>query len=129
MPQTVLVVDDDPLTRRLLQYWLQRDGYQMIGVNNGREAVSLAKSQMPQLIILDVMMPDLDGWSVLRQIRDSEATRTIPVILLSGNADFVANDESVLAGAALLMIKPINAQQLLSGVKRLLSGQRPEGPV
>ena len=101
----------------------------MIGVNNGREAVSLAKSQMPQLIILDVMMPDLDGWSVLRQIRDSEATRTIPVILLSGNADFVANDESVRAGAALLMIKPINAQQLLSGVKRLLSGQRPEGPV
>ena len=90
MPHTVLVVDDDPLTQRVLQHYLERAGYRMLSANNGREAIKIARSALPQLIILDVMMPDMDGWTVLAQVQNTERTKAIPVIMLSGNADLMA---------------------------------------
>src|SRR5437867_4783196 len=107
MKQTVLVVDDDLITQQVLKHYLQRAGYQMTAANNGREAIKLAKRDLPQLIILDVMMPDLDGWTVLRHLQETDSTKMIPVILLSGNADLMASEESLRCGAAQLLVKPI----------------------
>jgi|ERR1044071_4184553 CheY-like chemotaxis protein len=119
MPQTVLVVDDDPLTQRILQRYLERAGYSMKSAKNGREAIRLAKRDMPQLIILDVMMPDMDGWTALKQIRKTETTKDIPVIVLTSNADLAAQEESSRSGATLLQAKPINAGQFLSVIRKL----------
>jgi len=116
----VLVVDDDPLTQRVLQHYLERAGYQMIGAINGREAIRLARHELPQLIILDVMMPDIDGWTVLRRLKKTEATKVIPVILLSGNADLMASEESLRSGATQLLVKPISPDQLLNVIRRLI---------
>src|SRR5215472_16838117 len=107
MEQTVLVIDDDPLTLRVLEHYLQRAGYQMISAHNGREGIKLARRQLPQLIILDVMMPDMDGWTVLRRLQKMEKTKGIPIVLLSGNADLMTKEESLRSGARLLLVKPI----------------------
>ena len=120
MAHTVLVVDDDPLTQRVLQRYLQRAGYQMIDALSGHEALKRARRELPQLIILDVMMPDMDGWTVLKQLKATEATQSIPVILLSGNADLMTREESLRSGAAQLLVKPISADQLMAVVRRLI---------
>jgi two-component system, OmpR family, alkaline phosphatase synthesis response regulator PhoP len=122
MANTVLVVDDDPLTQRVLQHYLDRAGFRMISAPNGREAVKLARRQLPDLIICDVMMPDMDGWAVLKEIQQTEATKKIPVILLSGNAELMGKEESLRSGAAYLLVKPISADQLLVLVRRLVPG-------
>ena len=124
MGHKVLVVDDDPLTQRILQHYLERAGYEMIGAHNGREAIKRAKQDLPKLIILDVMMPDMDGWTVLRQIQKTETTKTIPVILLSGNAELMATEAAMQSGATQVLVKPINPEQLLAVIRRVL----PETP-
>ncbi len=120
MAQTVLVVDDDPLTHQVLQRYLERAGYQMLGARNGREALKLARHELPQLIILDVMMPDMDGWAVLGQLKKGEATKSIPVILLTMKADPMAQEQAEQAAATLLLAKPISAAQLLAVIKRVI---------
>ena len=127
MAHTVLVVDDDPLTQRVLQPYLERAGYRMISANNGRAAIKLARHELPQLILLDVMMPDMDGWAVLKQIQNTEATKAIPVIMLSGNTDLMAKEESVRSGATQLLVKPISPDQLLAVIRRLIPPPEPDG--
>src|SRR6476659_4067408 len=95
----VLVVDDDPLTQRVLQHYLQRAGFEMIGANKGREAIKIARHDLPKLIILDLMLPDIDGLEVLHQLQTADTTKAIPIILLSSNRDLVTNDESLHSGA------------------------------
>jgi len=128
MQQSVLVVDDDPLTRRVLQHYLARAGYGVLSASNGCEAIKLANSKMPQLIILDVMMPDMDGWTALKQIQQTEAGKAIPAILLSGNPDLVAKDESLHSGAASVLVKPVRAEQLLALIRQLMPESGPDGP-
>jgi len=127
MPDTILVVDDDPVTRRVLQHYLGRAGFQVITAQNGRDAIKLAKRELPQLIILDVVMPGMDGWTVLKSIQESEVTSTIPVLMLSGNAELVIKEESFNSGAQALLVKPINPEQLIMVVRRLLAGLAPSG--
>ena len=128
MAHTVLVVDDDPLTQRVLQHYLERAGYQMLSANNGRDAIKLARRDSPRLIILDVMMPDMDGWTVLKKLKKTEATKAIPVILLSANADLMAKEESSRSGATLVLVKPISAEQLLAVIRRLVPGPESASP-
>src|SRR5438094_10247635 len=127
MPDTILVVDDDAVTRRVLQHYLGRAGFQVITAQNGRDALKLAKRELPQLIILDIVMPGMDGWKVLKSIQESEVTSTIPVLMLSGNAELVIKKESFNSGAQALLVKPINPDQLIMVVRRLLAGLAPNG--
>ena len=117
---TVLVVDDDPLTQCVLKHYLGRAGYRMIGASNGREAVRVARAELPKLIILDVMMPGADGWTVLRRLKRTEVTKEIPVVLLSGNKELMAKEESLKSGAAQLLVKPISPDQLLKVIRGLV---------
>ena len=127
MPDTILVVDDDAVTQRVLQHYLSRAGFQVIAAQNGRDALKLAKRELPQLIILDVVMPDMDGWTVLKSIQESDVLSTIPVLMLSGNAELVTREGSFDSGAQALLVKPINPEQLIMVVRRVLAGLAPSG--
>jgi len=86
MPHTILVVDDDPITQRVLQHYLTRTGHHILTATNGRQAIEVAERELPALIILDVMMPEMGGLTALRQLKEIEATKSIPVIIVTVQA-------------------------------------------
>src|SRR5215471_3020151 len=120
MPRTILVVDDDPITQRVLQHYLTRTGYQILSAGNGHEAIELARRELPDLIILDVMMPEMGGLSALRQLKEIEVTKSIPVIIVTVQAAPLTQLEAEASGAALYITKPFSPTQLLAAIKRLL---------
>jgi CheY-like chemotaxis protein len=83
----VLVVDDDANIRRMIIAALRRDGYTFLEAPNGRDALDLMRSEHPDVVVLDLMMPILSGWDVLRERMDDEQLRSIPVIIVSANKD------------------------------------------
>jgi CheY-like chemotaxis protein len=118
----ILVVDDEPIVHRLLQHHLERAGYEMIGATNGREALELANSEAPQLIVMDVMMAEMDGLTALRSLKREEDTKEIPVIMITANSHYVTQQESEAAGASLFLTKPFSPSQLLNEIRRLVPG-------
>jgi two-component system, chemotaxis family, response regulator PixH len=119
MGQKALVADDDPLMRRLCVGILELAGYQVIKANNGREAVQLATRELPQLIIMDVVMSEMSGLEALRQLKHAEATRPIPVIMITGEPNSQTQVESASSGAAAFLAKPFRAAELLQTIQRL----------
>jgi CheY-like chemotaxis protein len=120
MSNQILVVDDDPVIHRLLQHHLQRAGYQMLSATNGREAFDIASREHPGLIVMDVMMPEVNGLDALRELKKADATKDIPVIVITANSHAIVSKESGLAGGAVFMTKPFSPAQLLNEVRRLL---------
>jgi CheY-like chemotaxis protein len=120
MSHTILVVDDDPITQRVLQHYLTRTGHYILSASNGREAIEIAKRELPQLIILDVMMPEMGGLTALRHLKEMDATKSIPVIIVTVQAAPLTQLEAEASGAALFITKPFSPTQLLGGIKRLL---------
>lgn len=121
MPEKVLVVDDDLETLRLVGLMLQRQGFVIIAANNGAQALSQARAEQPDLIILDIMMPDMDGYSVARQLRKEPETATIPILMFTAKGmveDKVAGYE---AGADEYLTKPIHPVELVTRVRTLLA--------
>jgi len=116
----ILVVDDEPIVHRLLQHHLERAGYEMIGATNGREALELANSESPQLIVMDVMMAEMDGLTALRSLKKEEDTKEIPVIMITANCHYFTQQESEAAGASLFLTKPFSPSQLLNEIRRLV---------
>jgi len=114
----ILVVDDEPYMLRFIQILLERDGYSMIRAGNGGEAVEVAKRENPQLVIMDAMMPKMDGMSALRALKQDEATRSIPVIMLTANPHKFTREEAESLGATTFLTKPFSPTQLLSEVRR-----------
>src|SRR5262245_1603772 len=106
---TVLVVDDDPTTISLLGKMLEKEGYRVISASNGVEALSLARQHRPQAITLDVLMPQMDGWRALKELKADVALRDIPVIMVT-----VLNERgmAIPLGAADFMTKPVDRQRL-----------------
>jgi CheY-like chemotaxis protein len=84
---TVLVVDDDPNIRRMIIAALRRDGYDFLEAPNGREGLEAMRTEHPNVVVLDLMMPILSGWDVLRERANDPVLRSIPVILISANRD------------------------------------------
>lgn len=120
MAQTVLVADDDPVVHWVLRRLLEGMGYQLARANNGREALELATRDLPQLIILDVLMPDMGGLSVLRQLKEAEATKGIPVIVLTSLAQRTTQLEASGSGADYFLSKPFTEAQLMTALRQLL---------
>jgi two-component system alkaline phosphatase synthesis response regulator PhoP len=120
MPHTILVVDDDPITQRVLRHYLARTGHHILSATNGREAIDVAKRELPQLIILDVMMPEMGGLTALRQLKEIDTTKSIPVVIVTVQAAALTQLEAEASGAALFITKPFSPTQLLASIKRLL---------
>jgi CheY-like chemotaxis protein len=120
MPHTILIVDDDPVMQRVLRHYLERLEYRTISAQNGREAVELATRERPQLIVLDVMMPEMGGLTALRNLKELDATKDIPVIVVTVQAAPLTQLEAESSGAALFITKPFSPAQLLGEIRRLL---------
>jgi CheY-like chemotaxis protein len=120
MAQKVLVVDDDPIMHRVLKNYLERNGYEMLNASNGRQAIDLATRELPQLIVLDVRMPEMSGLAALRELKETESTRSIPVIVVTVNADRMTAMESQFSGASAFLAKPFRPAELLAEIKRLM---------
>lgn len=114
---TILVADDEPINRTLIQRRLERAGYYVLAAENGREAVEAATSSLPDLIILDVMMPLMDGLEACRLIKENEATRDIPIIFLSARDETDVKVSGLSLGANDYISKPFKAEELLARVE------------
>jgi DNA-binding response OmpR family regulator len=125
----ILIVDDDELIHKLLGAILQKAGFSCLDALGGPEGIELAKSERPELIILDIMMPGMSGFEVMRALKSSPETASIPVIFLSGKFH---NREKAMArelGAADFMEKPFERSELLARVKTYLTLRRQEDDI
>jgi CheY-like chemotaxis protein len=120
VPRSVLVADDDSTICQLIQFNLELEGYQVHLAHNGLDALDSAKANRPDLIVLDIMMPKLDGWDVLNAIRSDEDLRHTPVIMLTALAADNAVATSVAYGADVHLNKPFEPEELLGMVQRLI---------
>ncbi len=120
MPR-ILAVDDEPNIVRLIQVNLERHGYQVETANNGAQALAKIKANRPDLLVSDVMMPEMDGFELLANVRRDPALMDLPVIMLTAKAQDKDVLEGYKTGADMYLTKPFNPQELLSFVKRILS--------
>lgn len=124
MPQTkkkVLICDDDPAILRVLQVNLEIEGYDVYIAHHGEEAVELAMAHHPDLVILDIMMPRLDGYEACEAIKSNSATADIPVVFLSARAQQSDIERGRSFGVAEYLTKPFDPMELLQVVERLLA--------
>ena len=117
-PPLIMVVDDDPETREICEMLLSRAGYTCALAGSGEEAVSLLEQATPALIVLDLNMPGMDGWSVAALVRKHERTARIPILVLTGLTQNVEN-AARRAGAPAFCMKPIDSKRFVKEVKRL----------
>jgi CheY-like chemotaxis protein len=115
----VLICDDDPVILRLLQVNLEIEGYDVISAHHGEEAVQLALSERPDLVVLDIMMPRMDGYEACHQIKSHDATRDIPIVFLSAKAQQSDIDMGTSFGVTQYLTKPFDPTELLQVVERL----------
>ncbi|MBX9935065.1 MAG: response regulator [Burkholderiaceae bacterium] len=120
MPKTILTIDDKTDIRRLVRMTLEFDGYTVLEASSGAEGLALARKRKPDLILLDVMMPEMDGFEVGRILRNDPELTTIPVVMitaLDGQADRATG---LSTGVRAYLNKPFSPVELLQLIKRLL---------
>lgn len=117
---TILVIEDNPWNAQLVSDMLSVTGYTIIEVNNGVGGIELAQSQKPDLILLDVMLPDINGADVARQLKSDDATAHIPIIALTANASSDVYQNCVEAGCDSFMTKPYTKRVLLETIGQYL---------
>jgi CheY-like chemotaxis protein len=121
-PTRILVADDDPVILRLLQVNFNLEGYEVHTATRGEEALEKAKEHLPDIILLDVMMPGVDGWEVCRRLKEDHATAAIPVIFLSARAQDQDRRRGFELGVVAYVTKPFDPGELIEVVQRSLSG-------
>ena len=120
MTRKILVVDDEADIVELLSYNLQLDGFEVIAAANGIEALNQARAHLPELIVLDLMLPDMDGFSICEILRCQPSTADIPVIVLTAMAGEFPRLHGFEVGATDYCTKPIRPRDLRERVKALL---------
>ena len=116
----ILIADDQLYMIRLLEMTLKKGGYEVISCRDGNEALATAAREQPQLIVLDLIMPGLDGYGALRQLKENPTTQKIPVIVLSAKGHALTRQETEQAGAVQFFTKPFSPIQLLEDIKKIL---------
>ena len=117
----ILVVDDDPSILRLLAHILEHEGYDVITTSNGIKGLQITQKELPDLVILDVMLPGLDGFEVCHRLRKQPSTAQIPVLMLSAKGQPIDKDTGLKVGANEYLVKPINRGDFLAALERLLA--------
>jgi len=128
VPRKILAVDDEKHIVRLVQVNLERQGYEVVTANDGKEALQKVDDERPDLVVLDVMMPYMDGFEVLQNLRRNPSTRDIPVIMLTAKAQDADVFKGWQSGVDCYLTKPFNPMELLSFVKRIFDSLDGAGP-
>ena len=115
--QKILIIDDEEPIASLTQGRLQNHGYQATFALNGIEGFQKAQNEKPQLILLDIMMPGVDGYAVLKQLKTTPATRHIPVIMFTAKSQIQNVNEAIALGAIDYIVKPFNPEDLIEKVR------------
>ncbi|MGZ4256335.1 MAG: response regulator [Gaiellaceae bacterium] len=116
----VLIVDDDERLREYVRVNLEMEGYTVREAAGAEEGLSVLEESTPDLVLLDVMMPGVDGWEMLKRVQERHGTGAIPVIMFSGKIDEAAAEEAAKRGAQGFIGKPFNPQELIDQTKQLL---------
>ena len=122
MSSTILVVDDEQATREILQIILEMEGFTVFTAEDGLDALAKIAAQPPDLIILDVMMPNMDGLTLCQRLRAQPETAGIVIVMLSGNSQDKAITAGLNAGANAFLSKPVEMQTLLAQMRHFLVG-------
>jgi excisionase family DNA binding protein len=117
----VLIVDDDDRLRQYVRANLELEGYSVREAGSATEGLSALEQESPDLILLDVMMPEVDGWEMLRRVQERHGVGAIPVIMFSGKVEDQAASEAHSRGARGFIGKPFDPQQLIDQAKQILS--------
>jgi CheY-like chemotaxis protein len=118
-----LLVEDNPENRDMLSRRLIRRGYQMHFAMDGAEAVRMTQAELPDLVLMDLSLPVMDGWEATRRLKADPATRAIPVIALTAHAMVGDRERAIAAGADDYDTKPVDLERLLEKIVRLAPGQ------
>ncbi|RMG04500.1 MAG: response regulator [Acidobacteria bacterium] len=113
----ILVVDDSPTVRKLITTKLERSGYRVIQAIDGLDALEKINSAVPDLVLLDITMPNLDGYEVCKRIRSNEATKNIPVVMISGKDGFFDKVRGRMVGSSGYITKPFGPETLMKTVE------------
>ena len=117
MPKTVLTIDDDNAITELLAMLLRTHGYEVVTANNGEEGIKFIKEKNPHVIVLDLMMPGMDGWQVCKRVR---AFSNVPIVILSALDDPAMIAAALDAGADDYLVKPVSSSILVAHLNRLI---------
>jgi DNA-binding response OmpR family regulator len=120
MRKKILVVEDDPDQLEVVRFTLKNAGFAVGTATNGIDALKKAQTVSPDLIVMDVMMPELDGFAVCETLRGNPATASIPILMLTGLCSHISRLVAYESGATDYVIKPFDADQLVSKVEKLL---------
>lgn len=129
MSEKILLIDDDVDTLRLVGLMLQRQGYEIVAANNGHQAIVMAQSENPDLILLDIMMPDMDGYEVTRRLRENPSTSAIPIIMFTAKNQI---DDKVMGfevGVDDYLTKPTQPRELFAHIRAVLSRGKKFAPI
>ena len=119
-PKRVLICDDDPVILRLLEVNLELEGYDVLTAHHGEEAFEIASRELPDLVILDIMMPRLDGYQTCQKLKAQSSTEDIPVVFLSAKAQASDIEKGRSFGVSEYLTKPFDPNDLLDVVERLV---------
>ncbi len=119
-PKKLLLIDDDPNLILLVQDYLEFRGYAVITAENGREALDILKEEIPDMIICDVMMPEMDGYTFVKNLRENPHTEWIPVLFLSAKGQSQDRVKGLNTGADVYMVKPFEPEELVAQVESTL---------
>ena len=117
----ILIVDDDPNSRDIVQTFLEAKGYQVATAEDGQDALAKLEELKPGLVLLDVMMPGMDGWEVARVIKNHPDFGRTRVVMLTARSDFSDKTEGLRAGADDYIVKPIRLEELAERVEKNLA--------
>ena len=122
----ILVVDDDPNSLDIVRTYLEAHGYRVATATDGKEALSRMEEVRPSLVLLDVMMPGMDGWEVARVIKNHPDFRAVRIVMLTARSDFTDKQQGLRSGADDYIVKPIRLEELGHRVERNLKAlERP----
>jgi CheY-like chemotaxis protein len=124
-PARILIVDDEPANREVLSIVLGLAGFEVVSVGGGAEAIASAADQVPDLMLIDLMMPEMNGYELATAMKANIATKHIGLVMITALTDSATRVASLAAGADAFLTKPLNRAELYLCVKRLLSNPRP----
>jgi CheY-like chemotaxis protein len=124
----ILVVDDEEHIVMILKDSLEFSGFQVVTAYNGEEALAVVEKEPPDLIVLDIGMPKMDGWEVCRRLKSSDATKKIPIIILTAYAQMSDQKKGASLGAERFISKPCDLTFLVEEINALLAQKSPQTP-